>query len=385
MKLTVVGCGYVGLSLSVLLSTNNEVIALDNNESRVKSINNHINYLKDDYIDDYIKNKTLNLRATNDYKEAFSDRDYIIISVPTNFNEVTQSLDTTIIESVIKSIIDIDKNPKVVIKSTIPIGFTDYIKEKYHIKNIFFSPEFLREGKALYDLLYPSRIIVGDKTKEAIDFANLLKNSSLKKDTPIKLMGSKEAEAVKLFSNSYLALRVAFFNEVDTFASINHLNTKDIIEGMCLDDRIGAFYNNPSFGYGGYCLPKDTKQLLKSFDGIDEAIIKSIIDSNEKRKDFICEDVLNRNVKTIGIYRLISKTDSDNINNSVMYDIINRLKNNGLNIIIYEPLINLYEDFTITNDLNELYDKSDIILVNRLDENIESLKRKVYTKDIFNT
>ena len=383
MKIAVAGTGYVGLSLATLLSTKNEVLAYDILEDKVNKINKRISPIKDEVIEDYFKNKKLNLKATTNYKEAFKETEFIIISTPTNYDEKTNYFDTTSVEDIIKKVISINKDATIVIKSTIPVGFTDKVKEKYKIENIFFSPEFLREGHALYDNLYPSRIIVGSYTDKGKKFALLLKECSLKKDIPIKYMSSTEAEAVKLFANTYLAIRVAFFNEVDTYAEIKNLNTKNIIEGICLDPRIGANYNNPSFGYGGYCLPKDTKQLLANYKDVPQNIIEAVVKSNETRKEHIVNMILAKNPKIVGIYRLTMKSNSDNFRASAILDIITKLKEKNINIIIYEPTIKYYYDIRVENDIEKFKKISDIIVANRYSSVLDDIKEKVYTRDLF--
>ena len=383
MKIAVAGTGYVGLSLATLLSTKNEVLAYDILEDKVNKINKRISPIKDEVIEDYFKNKKLNLKATTNYKEAFKETEFIIISTPTNYDEKTNYFDTTSVEDIIKKVISINKDATIVIKSTIPVGFTDKVKEKYKIENIFFSPEFLREGHALYDNLYPSRIIAGSYTDKGKKFALLLKECSLKKDIPIKYMSSTEAEAVKLFANTYLAIRVAFFNEVDTYAEIKNLNTKNIIEGICLDPRIGANYNNPSFGYGGYCLPKDTKQLLANYKDVPQNIIEAVVKSNETRKEHIVNMILAKNPKIVGIYRLTMKSNSDNFRASAILDIITKLKEKNINIIIYEPTIKDYYDIRVENDIEKFKKISDIIVANRYSSVLDDIKEKVYTRDLF--
>ena len=383
MKIAVAGTGYVGLSLATLLSTKNEVLAYDILEDKVNKINKRISPIKDEVIEDYFKNKKLNLKGTTNYKEAFKETEFIIISTPTNYDEKTNYFDTTSVEDIIKKVISINKDATIVIKSTIPVGFTDKVKEKYKIENIFFSPEFLREGHALYDNLYPSRIIVGSYTDKGKKFALLLKECSLKKDIPIKYMSSTEAEAVKLFANTYLAIRVAFFNEVDTYAEIKNLNTKNIIEGICLDPRIGANYNNPSFGYGGYCLPKDTKQLLANYKDVPQNIIEAVVKSNETRKEHIVNMILEKNPKIVGIYRLTMKSNSDNFRASAILDIITKLKEKNINIIIYEPTIKDYYDIRVENDIEKFKKISDIIVANRYSSVLDDIKEKVYTRDLF--
>ena len=383
MKIAVAGTGYVGLSLATLLSTKNEVLAYDILEDKVNKINKRISPIKDEVIEDYFKNKELNLKATTNYKEAFKETEFIIISTPTNYDEKTNYFDTTSVEDIIKKVISINKDATIVIKSTIPVGFTDKVKERYKIENIFFSPEFLREGHALYDNLYPSRIIVGSYTDKGKKFALLLKECSLKKDIPIKYMSSTEAEAVKLFANTYLAIRVAFFNEVDTYAEIKNLNTKNIIEGICLDPRIGANYNNPSFGYGGYCLPKDTKQLLANYKDVPQNIIEAVVKSNETRKEHIVNMILAKNPKIVGIYRLTMKSNSDNFRASAILDIITKLKEKNINIIIYEPTIKDYYDIRVENDIEKFKKISDIVVANRYSSVLDDIKEKVYTRDLF--
>ena len=385
MKIAVCGTGYVGLSLSVLLALKNEVVAYDILKEKVDMLNNHISPIKDKEIEDYLKNKDLNLKATTDYKEAFNKADYIIISTPTNYDDNLNYFDTSSVEDIINKITSLNINTNIVIKSTIPVGFTERMKQKYHTDKIFFSPEFLREGHALYDNLYPSRIIVGSKSKNALIFANLLKEASLKKDVKILSMNSTEAEAIKLFANTYLALRVAYFNELDTYAEVKGLNTKDIIDGVCLDDRIGNHYNNPSFGYGGYCLPKDTKQLLANFKDVPSNMIEAIVKANDTRKQHIVNMILKEPVNTIGIYRLTMKTGSDNFRSSAIQSIIKLLKNKNKNIIIYEPILkeNTFDDCYVIKDLKEFKNKSDIIIANRMDENIKDVENKVYTRDIY--
>ena len=385
MKIAVVGIGYVGLSLATLLSQKNEVVAVDIVKDKVDNINNRISPIKDEYIEKYFEEKKLNLRATLDYKEAIKDADYVIISTPTNYDEIQNSFDTSSVEDVIEKVKSINNNCTIVIKSTVPVGYTNYIRSKYNMKNIIFSPEFLREGQALYDNLYPSRIVVGGEDENAKRFANLLKDASLKEDTPVMLMKPAEAEAVKLFSNAYLALRISYFNELDTFAELKDLDSKSIIEGVCLDPRIGSFYNNPSFGYGGYCLPKDTKQLFANYTDVPQNLIGTIISSNETRKKHVSQMILNYNPKVVGVYRLNMKKGSTNNRESATIDIIGILKVNGVNVMIYEPNINVntFMGFEVVHDLKLFKELSSIIIANRVDENLEDVKQKVYTRDLF--
>lgn len=386
MKIAVAGTGYVGLSLATLLSQNNEVYALDIIPEKVEKINKRISPIKDEYIEKFFKEKDLNLKATLDYKEAFKGASYVIISTPTNYDEEKNFFDTSSVEDIIKKVKSMnDDNITMVIKSTIPVGYTNKIKEQYKIENIFFSPEFLREGKALYDNLYPSRIIIGEKSERGERFAKLLMDSAEEKDINILYMNSTEAEAVKLFANTYLALRIAYFNELDTYADKKGLNTKDIIQGVGLDPRIGTHYNNPSFGYGGYCLPKDTKQLLANYKDVPQNLIEAIVKSNNTRKKFISEDVLKLNPKTIGIYRLTMKSGSDNFRSSAIQDIINIIKENNKKVIIYEPTLSMekFNECKVENDFNKFKKESDIIMANRMSNELYDVKNKVYTRDLF--
>ena len=385
MKIAVAGTGYVGLSIATLLSQKHEVVALDVIEEKVDMINKRISPIKDKEIEEYFKEKELNLRATLDYKDAFMGAEYIIISTPTNYNDELDYFDTSSVEDIIEKVLSLGIDTTMVIKSTIPVGFVESIKKKYNIDNIMFSPEFLREGKALYDNLYPSRIIVGEKSERAEKFAKLLEEGALKENIQIKFMNPTEAEAVKLFANTYLALRVAYFNELDTYAEVKGLNTKDIIEGIGLDPRIGTHYNNPSFGYGGYCLPKDTKQLLANYKDVPENMIEAIVKSNDTRKKHIANMIIKRNPKTVGIYRLTMKTDSDNFRASAIQSIIQILKENNINIIIYEPTLktNTFEDLKVENDFEKFKNLSNVIVANRLDENLSSISDKVYTRDLY--
>lgn len=386
MKIAVAGTGYVGLSISTLLSQNNEVIALDIMPEKVEKINNRISPINDEYIEAYFREKNLNLKATLDYKEAFKEADFVVISTPTNYDSKRNFFDTSSVEDIIQKVISMnDSNITMVVKSTIPVGFIKNMKAKYNIDNIFFSPEFLREGKALYDNLYPSRIIVGEKSEKAKEFAKLLVDAANKEDIEVLFMDSTESEAVKLFANTYLALRVAYFNELDTYAISKGLNTKDIITGVCLDPRIGNQYNNPSFGYGGYCLPKDTKQLLANYKDVPQNLIEAIVNANTTRKNFITEEVLKKNPEVVGVYRLTMKSGSDNFRSSAIQDIIKNLRGNNVKIIIYEPTLNEkeFDGFDVVNDINQFKNKSTIILANRQDDLLKDVKEKVYTRDLF--
>lgn len=385
MKIAVAGTGYVGLSIATLLSQKYDVVALDIIPEKVEMINNRKSPIRDEYIEKYFSEKNLNLKATLDYREAFDGADFVVISTPTNYDDERNYFDTSSVEDIIVKVKELGLNTTMVVKSTVPVGFIANMKEKYGIDNIMFSPEFLREGKALYDNLYPSRIIVGEISQRAEKFANLLKDCALKKDIKVKFMGSTEAEAVKLFANTYLALRVAYFNELDTYAEIKGLNTKQIIEGIGLDPRIGEHYNNPSFGYGGYCLPKDTKQLLANYDNVPQNLIRAIVRSNRTRKKHITEMVMRRNPEIVGIYRLTMKKDSDNFRASAIQEIIDRLKLEGVEVIIYEPTLekDTFNDCRVVNDFDKFSQLSDVILANRFESTLDSVKNKVYTRDLF--
>lgn len=385
MKIAVAGIGYVGLSLATLLSKKYEVCALDIVKEKVEMINNRISPINDEEIKSSFKTDKLNLKATLDFKEAFEDAKYIIISTPTNYDDELNYFDTSSVEDIIEKVISMGIDTTMVVKSTVPVGFIKSVKEKYNMDNIMFSPEFLREGKALYDNLYPSRIIVGEKSDRAQEFANILKECSLKEDTPVLFMDSTEAEAVKLFANTYLALRVAYFNELDTYAEKKGLNSKDIIIGIGLDPRIGTHYNNPSFGYGGYCLPKDTKQLLANYKNVPENLIEAIVKSNDTRKRHIADMILARKPKTVGIYRLTMKANSDNFRASAIQDIVKHLKNENIEIIIYEPTLNVdvFEDCLVQKNFDKFVEKSDVIVANRMEAELNICEDKVYTRDLF--
>ena len=385
MKVAVAGTGYVGLSIACLLAQRNEVISLDVIKEKVDMINAGKSPIRDKEIEDFLANKKLDLKATLDYKEAFEGAKFIIISTPTNYNDETKYFDTSSVEDIIEKVISMNLDTTMVIKSTIPVGYVESIKKKYGITNIMFSPEFLREGKALYDNLYPSRIIVGEKSERAIEFANLLKDGALKENVETKYMNSTEAEAVKLFANTYLALRVSYFNELDTYAEIKGLNTKDIIEGVCLDPRIGTHYNNPSFGYGGYCLPKDTKQLLANFDDVPQNLIRAIVRSNETRKKHIADMVMKKSPKVVGIYRLTMKADSDNFRFSAIQGVISRLKEKNTKIIIYEPTLKdeEFDGCKVIKEFKKFAEKADVIIANRYEDQLFEVREKVYTRDLY--
>ncbi len=391
MKIAIAGTGYVGLSLATLLSQNHEVVALDIIPDKVRMINEFISPIQDEYIEKYFKEakegkRQLNLRATLDYKDAFEGADFVVISTPTNYDDQRNFFDTSSVEDIIEKVLSMN-DPKItmVVKSTIPVGYIDTIKKKYRAYNIFFSPEFLREGKALYDNLYPSRIIVGSNTNAAHTFAEILKNASLKEDTPVLFMNSTEAEAVKLYANTFLALRVAYFNELDTYAMTKGLNTQKIIKGVSLDPRIGMHYNNPSFGYGGYCLPKDTKQLLANYWNVPQSLIEAIVKSNDIRKRFIAGDILKSNPDIVGIYRLTMKSDSDNFRASAIQDVIRYLKTEGKDVVIYEPALNdaEFNGCPVNNDIDIFKEMSSVIVANRITPDLEDVRDKVYTRDLF--
>jgi len=385
MKITVAGIGYVGLSLAVLLAQKHDVTAVDIVQSKVDTLNSRVSPIKDREIEEYLSEKTLNLKATTDSRSAFESADFIIIAVPTNYDPVLNYFDTKAVDAVIADVVKINPSAVMVIKSTVPVGYTEGAKKRFNTDNIIFSPEFSREGQSLYDCLYPSRIIVGERSERAKVFADLLLDGSLKKDAPVLFTDSTEAEAVKLFANTFLALRVSFFNELDTYAELRGLDTAQIIEGVCLDERIGTTYNNPSFGYGGYCLPKDTKQLRANFNDVPSNIMSAIVEANRTRKDHIAEQILSQNPNVVGIYRLTMKAGSDNFRQSSVQGVMKRLKGNGVEVIVYEPALEDEHFFhsRVVRSLDEFLAKSDVIVANRYDSELDAVKEKVYTRDIF--
>lgn len=385
MKITVIGLGYVGLANAILLAQHNEVMAVDIVPEKIAMINSRKSPLVDPEIEDYLSEKALNLQSTTDYKAALQDASYVVIATPTNYDSEKNFFDTGSVENAIVKVLKYQPHATMVIKSTIPVGYVEHVRKLFGVKNILFSPEFLREGRALYDNLYPSRIIVGERSDRARRFAELLREGAVKKDMPVLLMNPTEAEAVKLFANTYLALRVAYFNELDSYAEIKGLDTSQIIEGVCLDPRIGTHYNNPSFGYGGYCLPKDTKQLLANYEDVPQNVMRAIVEANHTRKDHVADMILKRHPKVVGIYRLTMKTESDNFRQSAIQGVMRRLRGKGVEVVIYEPAIKeeCFDGFRVIQGLKRFKEIADVIAANRITDELENVREKVYTRDIY--